>query len=331
MFGHDKKVGDMLDEKTREKNRAALAVIAKSLKGNQDTLVKEKGGSLIKGVVQSVEKIKSSEKSKIQHELEHLTETLAYKIPAIFAANSNAERDHEYSLYRGRRAQSIDSATQMLIYDKKGIELPNTAAMEMVADQLYSKNYKDMTYNQILQAAANLMKYSASKDGKLDFEDQAEGLAMMMKLKEESWQDDLGGVMDAVKVRDKTFADMKGTLFSDPSQSALVSRVEKRAARTQQLSPDNYDDIGGLLGRTLGDSAAKILTGLRNGLSVSQVITPQIQAQLHTALQNDIKVSRTANIGSVGKLINLIQERAILGDMDYDRIVASAATARSTK
>ncbi|EKD43942.1 MAG: hypothetical protein ACD_72C00064G0001 [uncultured bacterium] len=278
------KINGMDDEQTRE---AAIAEFSgnkgdmdmyRSMFGTKtisDTLNNRKQLGALKKIQQSLEKNKakgtkmalgdlgSSIRHDLSHEKDHESEHLnqawhhaAEKSPSIFAARSEALRDHEYAFYRGKKKELQNNAAQAEIWNKRGIPTPSGAAQEAVADELHGKVFKNMPQHQILAAHKSHMSYvqNLRNNGqKVEEEDTLIGLAIANKLFDEGWVDDSG-----VDVMEQTYYGERNGKFKAQREQHV-----RRKGVTPKLAPQNIENYSKGLAAAKVDPA--MLAKIRNG------------------------------------------------------------------
>ncbi len=192
MFG-DKKVEDFLASK---RNLKVLESIDRVLKGkNKDgkTLADLSDnseattavGSIMEKIVEEIEK-----GSKIMN---GAWAKATHTMPSIFAARSEAMRDHTYAFYRGATRDVKDQAAQSEIWGPMGIDMQR-GAQQGVSEELHDKLFKYMKLEQAVKAAEGFEEYLAGKEKRgeaITDKERLIGMAMAQRGANESQMDDL--------------------------------------------------------------------------------------------------------------------------------------------
>jgi hypothetical protein len=306
MFGA-KKIEDVVVD---QRNLEALGEIKKAIeKGRtagefKDTTTAAQAQDIIRGSLQGGIREGSAE-------LGGAWEKTAKKAPSVYAARSKAMRDHTYAFYRGKQREMVDNASQAEIWDKMGIETPSGAAQEAVADELYTKNFKNMNYDQLMAAQKAHKEYMAGKQRAqqpIDDKDRLIGLAILNKFFEESWVDD--GSM-AVYAKD-----MKMDMNS-------FERIKKRGGRGPggaiRMRKDDIGRLSGGLGSLGTDFSQTLVDSIRRGeqKAVDEFTTKfksKIQANQHAfngkSLDEIVHVIQHAEADQFRELIDAALSKA---------------------
>ncbi|MFA6423877.1 MAG: hypothetical protein WCV83_01020 [Candidatus Magasanikbacteria bacterium] len=246
----------IVDTLNNRKQLGALRKIQKALEKNKDK----------KGVKLDI--VREDLKHDLSHEKDHESEHLntawhhaSEKSPTIFAARSEALRDHDYAFYRGKKKELQNNAAQAEIWNKRGIPTPSGAAQEAVADELYGKLFKNMPYDQIKAAHNSHLSYvkaKRDKKEKVPEEDVLIGLAIANKLLDESWIDD-----SEVATMNQAYDPEKKGNFE-----AQLKNMRKARRGVSKLGPQNIDNLSSGLAKIKVDP--NMLAKIRNNNQAEQ-------------------------------------------------------------
>lgn len=212
--------------------------------------------------------------------------------PALYAAHQLALRDHQYTLYRGTRQDMISKAGQANIWGNMGIDVPNTAAEEAVVEGFF-KNFKDMNYDQLLQAHRGHMNHVTLKGkGKQTWEDKMVAQTILKGLFEQSWIDDATMNMLAQEV---------ATTFGGEAQQVIESVRKTMRASATLLNNEQAAAIKGFLQKyNLGAEAVRHI----KEFNVTE--SSKIELQHRNNAQNDQGL-RDQGIKNIQELFKLIR------------------------
>lgn len=262
------------------KDKQSVGVLKQILATEKRALVGKKNGAAAEHIRQTLAQQAGDAFFQAKAKMRDVRRQAIFNAPAMFAAQSRATYDHEYGLYRGRQRDTVDKAAQQMIWDDYGIHAPTFAGQESVIEEIWTKRLKGMNYDMSVKALdgnakaamRKRMEFEKAKPGEKYVPSEEEKMvtqAILYQLFSQSWVDDGGLPVDAVKIRQaiQKVKDSSGLDVNDSSIAAIQTKVERRRPKTAvpKFNPTQITDVADLLKGTVGQAVDlnNIITILR--------------------------------------------------------------------